>query len=312
MATGGVFFRNSHLVCIASCNSSSIDEIDVPYIQLSLPDVVWISNFRNIRLVKLYDDCDKLLDSKIVKLDDDVKAHMSNSKTSKVSSRIGKTSSINLSPSQKIIRGYLYYINNHSSRNVKSRSIVLHPVIQTHLKMIQQVLYTTQLTQKAKKFHDGILKVLISGLRGRHVFFFLPAILYDETRTQLDSRFLKKEETVTTGESMKFDGHIVGIIELRDHKPLKDTNVDGRNCYKQNIMPSKNHNEHLAEFKKHETNMSFTKTDLKEWNVMYTTQVTQKAKKFHDGVLKLASCGSQGREEATLLAEDAKILFLTL
>lgn len=90
---------------------------------------------------------------------------------------------------------------------------------------------------------------------------------------------------------MKFDGHIVGIIELRDHKPLKDTNVDERNCYKQNIIPSKNHNEHLAglfiysfllhflviviylisllicyvnsEFKKHETNMSFTKTDLK-------------------------------------------------
>lgn len=78
------------------------------------------------------------------------------------------------------------------------------------------------------------------------VFFFLQAILYDETRTQLDSRFLKKEETITAGESMKFDGHIVGIIELRDHKPLKDTNVDGRNCYKQNIMPSKNHNEHLA------------------------------------------------------------------
>nr|KAJ0202791.1 hypothetical protein LSAT_V11C500258690 [Lactuca sativa] len=152
-----------------------------------------------------------------------------------------------------------------------------------------QVLYTTQLTQKAKKYHDGILKVLIYGLPGRQ------AILYDETRTQLDSKFLKKEETITAGESMKFDGHIVGIIELRDHKPLKDTNVDGRNCYKQNIMPSKNHNEHLA-----------------EWNVMYTTQVTQKAKKFHDGVLKLASCGSQGREEATLLAEDGKILILNL
>ncbi|CAI9282386.1 unnamed protein product [Lactuca saligna] len=53
------------------------------------------------------------------------------------------------------------------------------------------VLYTTQLTKKSKKFHDGILKVLISGLRGRQ------AILYDETRKQLDSRFLKKEETIT-------------------------------------------------------------------------------------------------------------------
>ncbi|KAL7597427.1 hypothetical protein Lser_V15G30262 [Lactuca serriola] len=284
--------------------------------------------------VKLYDDCDKLLDSKIVKLDDAVKsgetitlgaylvdigdphgdskpfpnlilqrdkstadkAHMSNSKTSKVSSRIGKTSSINLSPSQKIIREF-------KKREVKKYcSPPSCPDTSKDDSTEWQVLYTTQLTQKAKKFHDGILKVLISGLRGRQV------ILYDETRTQLDSRFLKKEETITAGESMKFDGHIVDIIELRDHKPFKDTNVDGRNFYKQNTMPSKNHNEHLAEFKKHETNMSFTKTDLKEWNVMYTTQVTQKAKKFHDGVLKLASCGSQGREEATLLSEDGTIL----
>lgn len=41
---------------------------------------------------------------------------------------------------------------------------------------------------------------------------------------------------------------------------------------------------------------------------MYTTQLTQKAKKFHDGVLKLASSGSQGRQEATLIAEDGTIL----
>nr|KAJ0192844.1 hypothetical protein LSAT_V11C800444880 [Lactuca sativa] len=186
--------------------------------------------------VKLYDDCDKLLDSKIVKLDDAVKVHMSNSKTSKVSSRIGKTSSINLSPSQKIIREF-------KKREVKKYcSPPSYPDTSKDDSTEWQVLYTTQLTQKAKKFHDGILKVLISGLQGRQ------AILYDETRTQLDSRFLKKEETIT----------------------------------------------------------------LLEWNVMYTTQVTQKAKRFHDGVLKLASCGSQGREEATLLAEDGTILILTL
>nr|KAJ0216011.1 hypothetical protein LSAT_V11C300127510 [Lactuca sativa] len=241
---------------------------------------------------------------------------MSNSKTSKVSSRVGKTSSINLSPSQKIIREFKkrevkkycsppsYPDTSKDDSTVKWKD--LFHIINHFYIFLNNARSYTLLTQKAKKYHDGILKVLIYGLPGRQ------AILYDETRTQLDNKFLKKEETITAGESMKFDGHIVGIIELRDHKTLKDTNVDGRNCYKQNIMPSKNHNEHLAEFKKHETNMSFTKTDLKEWNVMYTTQVTQKAKKFHDGVLKLASCGSQGREEATLLAEDGTILILTL
>ncbi|KAI3689901.1 hypothetical protein L2E82_47871 [Cichorium intybus] len=279
--------------------------------------------------VKLYDDCDKLLENKIVKLDDAVrsgetitlgaylvdigdpqgdtkpipnlilqrdktianKSHMSNTKTSN-----GKASSINLSPSQKIIREF-------KRREVKKYySPTSFPDKTKDDSTEWEVLYTTQLTQKAKKFHDGILKVAIAGLRGRQ------AVLYDETRKQLDSKFLKNDEVITAGESMKFDGHIVDIIELKDHKPLKDTNVDGRNCNKQNTMQSKIHNEHLNEFKKHETNKFTTKTDLKEWDVMYTTQVTQKAKKFHDGVLKLSSCGSQGREEATLLSEDGTVL----
>jgi len=29
-----------------------------------------------------------------------------------------------------------------------------------------------------------------------------------------------------------------------------------------------------------------------EWNALYTTQITQKAKKFHDGFLRLSVCGS--------------------
>ncbi|KAL4565403.1 hypothetical protein LXL04_029497 [Taraxacum kok-saghyz] len=285
--------------------------------------------------VKLYDDCDKLLDSKIVKLDDDAvksgetitfgsylvdigdpqgdikpipniilqrdkiiadKTHMSNTKTSKVSSRVGKTSSINLSPSQKIIREF-------KRREVKKYSSP--PSCQTTTKDEStewEVLYTAQLTQKAKKFHDGILKVAISGLRGRQ------AILYDETRKQLDSKFLKNEENITAGGSLRFDGHIVDITQLITNKPTQSSNVNnGINCYKQNTLQSK-----IAEFKKNETNKPScpysTKTILKEWDVMYTTQLTQKSKKFHDGVLKLASCGSQGREEATLLAEDGTVL----
>ncbi|KVH91781.1 protein of unknown function DUF2439 [Cynara cardunculus var. scolymus] len=268
--------------------------------------------------VKLYDDCDKLLDCKIVKLDDDVRSGetltfgaylvdigdphgeskpipnlilkrrdntladrdgIPHSKASKRSSGIGKASSINMSPSQKIIKEF-------KRREVKKYcSSPSCPDTAKADSTEWQVLYTTQLTQKAKKFHDGILRVAISGMRGKQYSFF-QAMLYDETRRLLDSRFLRSEEIVKVGESLRFDGHIVDIVELGDHTPLKDTNVEGRNCYMQNTMQSKIH----------------------KWDVLYTTQVTQKAKKFHDGVLKLASCGSQGRQEATLLAEDGTIL----
>ncbi|KAI3804490.1 hypothetical protein L1987_26066 [Smallanthus sonchifolius] len=266
--------------------------------------------------VKLYDDCDKLLDSKIVKLDVAVRSGETltfgaylvdigdphgetkpipnpilqrdktmvdrkstpSNKTSMGSLHIRKASSTNLSPSQKVIREFkrrelkVYCSSPSRPDTVKDDSTEW------------QVLYTTQLTQKAKKFHDGILKVANSGLRGRQ------AVLYDETRRLLDSRFLKNEEIINAGESMRFDGHIVDIIELKDDKPLKNTNVDESNCYKQNTVQSS------------------IQTNMKEWDVMYTTQVTQKAKKFHDGVLKLAISGSQGRQEATLLAEDGTVL----
>ena len=76
--------------------------------------------------------------------------------------------------------------------------------------------------------------------------FFFQAMLYDETRRLLDSKFLQNEEIIRAGESLRFDGHIVDIVELGDHKPLKDTNVDRRNCSMQNTVQLKNHNEQLA------------------------------------------------------------------
>ncbi|KAM0030173.1 hypothetical protein Hdeb2414_s0018g00534111 [Helianthus debilis subsp. tardiflorus] len=268
--------------------------------------------------VKLYDDCDKLLESKIVKLDDAVRSGETltfgaylvdigdphgesetkpvpnpilqrdkimmdrkatpNNRTSMGRLHVRKGLSTNLSPSQKLIREF------------KRREVNIYSSSPSHPDTVKddstewQVLYTTQLTQKAKKFHDGILKVAVSGLRGRQ------AVLYDETRRVLDSRFLKSEEIISAGDTMRFDGHIVDIVELKDDKPLKSINVDESNCYKQNAVQSK------------------VQPDMKVWDVMYTAQVTQKAKKFHDGLLKLASSGSQGRQEVTLLAEDGTIL----
>ncbi|KAK9059349.1 hypothetical protein SSX86_021969 [Deinandra increscens subsp. villosa] len=267
--------------------------------------------------VKLYDDCDKLLDSKIVKLDAAVRSgetltfgaylvdvgdphgetkpipnpilqrdktmvdRNSTPKNSKLTDQylhVRKASSINLSPSQKVIREFKRREVNKYGSSPSRPDTVKDDSTEW------EVLYTTQLTQKAKKYHDGILKVSVTGLRGRQ------AVLYDETRRLLDSKFLKNDEIINAGESMRFDGHIVDIMELKDKKPHKNTNVDESNCYKQNIVQSK------------------IQTNTKDWDVMYTAHVTQKAKKFHDGVLKLASSGSQGRQEATLLAEDGTIL----
>jgi hypothetical protein len=33
-----------------------------------------------------------------------------------------------------------------------------------------------------------------------------------------------------------------------------------------------------------------------EWNALYTTQLTQKAKKYHDGIIRLMQIGSHARQ----------------
>lgn len=68
-------------------------------------------------------------------------------------------------------------------------------------------MYTTHVTQKAKKYHDGFLKLAISGSLQRQVK------LYDEGRKLLNSRFLRKEEIIRYGESIAFDAHLVDIGE---------------------------------------------------------------------------------------------------
>ncbi|PKI51729.1 hypothetical protein CRG98_027892 [Punica granatum] len=70
-----------------------------------------------------------------------------------------------------------------------------------------QVLYTTQVTQKAKKYHDGYLQLVTCGSLGRQV------MLYDASRKLLGSRFLKKDEIIGSGFSVTFDAHLVDIGE---------------------------------------------------------------------------------------------------
>lgn len=49
--------------------------------------------------------------------------------------------------------------------------------------------------------------------------------------------------------------------------------------------------------------------DCAEWDVLYTTQITQKAKRYHDGVLKILSCGSLQKQVICLLFFAASLFF---
>ncbi|KAK1382331.1 hypothetical protein POM88_020066 [Heracleum sosnowskyi] len=215
-------------------------------------------------------------------------------------------SSKNLSPSQKIIRDY-----KRSERNKYIASPTCPDTPKTSTTE-WQVLYTTHLTQKAKKFHDGILKVSECGSQRRQVF------LYDENWRLLDSRFLKSDENVRSGESLKLDGHMVDIGNLKgDNEPHEESKLLGGDCVvvretgirHQQVQAQTNfHDYRRSEPNKYSASLlDASKTSTSEWQVLYTTQLTQKAKKFHDGILKLSVCGSQKRQ-VFLYDESGRLL----
>ncbi|XAR55163.1 hypothetical protein NMG60_11030578 [Bertholletia excelsa] len=206
-----------------------------------------------------------------------------------------KVQSSSISPSQKFIREFKK--NELNKYGVKRSS----PVTTETNYSEWQVLYTMQLTQKAKKYHDGILRVGTSGSQGRQV------TLYDISRRVLDSRFLKKDEKIESGESLALDGHLVDIGEPDgDQKPKTNLNVQGRISFASSITADKgNSGSSKTVSPKHCPKA--VKTSTREWWVLYTAQVTQKAKKYHDGILRLVPCGTH-QMQATLLNEDGTLL----
>ncbi|XP_021672077.2 uncharacterized protein LOC110658664 isoform X2 [Hevea brasiliensis] len=194
----------------------------------------------------------------------------------------------NLSPSQKIIREFK---KSELQRYGALRSCPESPdTLNAHVTE-WQVMYTTQLTQKAKKYHDGFLRLTKSGSLGRQI------MLYDASRKLLDSRFLKKDEIIRSHESVVFDAHLVDIGEPEQENQLPmDLNVQGNNISligKERVM-----HEHQ--------NCLDHKSPAKEWHALYTSQITQKAKKYHSGILRLACDAYKMR--VTLLNEDKAIL----
>jgi hypothetical protein len=55
-------------------------------------------------------------------------------------------------------------------------------------------------------------------------------MLYDASKRQLDCRFLKKDEIISSGESISFDAHLVDIGEPGgENQLLEDLNIQGNN-----------------------------------------------------------------------------------
>ncbi|KAK7358499.1 hypothetical protein VNO77_00428 [Canavalia gladiata] len=270
------------------------------------------------RKVALYDECEKLLESRLLKKDETIisgetlvfdgylvdisdpegdnkpesdlnvdRKHKNHSRFKTPSdTKINAKQNVvwarePLSPSQKIIKEFkkrelLKYGSPKISQETPKPSTTT-----TEWK----VLYTTQVTQKAKKYHDGFLRLVCresSGGCGAQV------MLFDTSRKLLDSRFMKRDDVIKPGESIAFDSYLIDIGEHHgSHTPdsnvLRDkcANVEGMKMDK--MKTSLDTDTHIAVGKS-------------EWKVLYTTQLTQKAKKYHDGFLQLEFCGSLGKQ----------------
>ncbi|KAK8572638.1 hypothetical protein V6N13_048219 [Hibiscus sabdariffa] len=187
----------------------------------------------------LYDESDKLLECRMLRKDEVVSSaqtltfasyfvdvgilhsppHLNSSGTKRKSS---ESTPVNrsLSPSQKIIREFKKTeIRKYAAQQTGTTTTTKASVTEW------QVLYTTQVTQKAKKYHDGFLKLINSGTLQRQI------MLYDESKKQINNRFLKKDEVIQSGESIVFDAHLVNIGEAEGNHPDL-TNSDARvsNC----------------------------------------------------------------------------------
>ncbi|XP_030540303.1 uncharacterized protein LOC115748064 isoform X2 [Rhodamnia argentea] len=222
-----------------------------------------------------------------------------------------KQQTISLSPSQKIIREFKKNEMN------KYGMLQASPNSRTSSMADWHVLYTTQLTQKSKKYHDGFLRCTSSGPMTRQVF------LYDTSWKLLDSMFLNKAEEVSPGEMMVFPGHLVevGNREAKSES-LRDLNACGNSFssfHKLNMQKQQHNVTTVNSAVKEEKNgqmhqngakgsiLDAGKSSVTEWQVLYTTQVTQKAKKYHDGFLQLEVRGSLGRQ-VTLYDAGRKVL----
>ncbi|RDX90192.1 hypothetical protein CR513_27974, partial [Mucuna pruriens] len=238
--------------------------------------------------LKLYDECDKLLECRLLRSDEavtsgetlvfngylvDVGDGDGDNKPESVLNvdRKQKNQSRFKIPSEFKKRELLKYASPKISQEAPKPSTE-----EWH------VLYTTQVTQKAKKYHDGFLRLVLRGSSGKQV------MLFDTSKKLLDSRFLKKDDVIKPGESIAFDSYLIDIGE-HQRSCTPDSNVLGDECTNVKRMKMDKQKTTLET----DTHVTVGKS---EWQVLYTTQLTKKARKYHDGFLQIELCGSFGKQ----------------
>ncbi|KAM3275005.1 hypothetical protein ACQJBY_043774 [Aegilops geniculata] len=204
-------------------------------------------------------------------------------------------------------------------------------------------MYTTQASQKAKRYHDGFVKLVQSGLYSNQI------VLLDEEGQVLGTRHLKSGECVESGKKCSFPGYLIEIGEATnlnkggDPKSSEEHMMQTRPKGVENanskmgigttsslkfISPQKFH---CFDKSKSEATSSSNKPELGksevaaaggtgslmgsadssfkevEWSVLYTAQLNQKAKKFHDGVIRLVQAGPNVKQ-ILLLDEEGGVL----
>ncbi|XP_044945866.1 uncharacterized protein LOC123395023 isoform X1 [Hordeum vulgare subsp. vulgare] len=207
-------------------------------------------------------------------------------------------------------------------------------------------LYTTQVSQKAKKYHDGFVKLVQSGLYSKQI------VLLDEDGQTLGTRHLKSGECVESGKKCSFPGYLIEIGEATNlnkggepksseepmvqTRPKRVENANskmgiGTTSSLKFISPQKSIQFVGFDESKSEATSSSNKPELGksevaaagstgslmgsadssskeiEWSVLYTAQLNQKAKKFHDGVIRLVQAGPNAKQ-IVLLDEEGGVL----
>ncbi|XP_072982480.1 uncharacterized protein [Typha latifolia] len=201
---------------------------------------------------------------------------------------------------------------NKKTGAVESSTPETHPnSMHTTLKE-WNVLYTNQLTQKAKKYHDGILRLVQCGLHMKQI------ILLNEDGAVLSNKYLKSVDGVESGIKYELPNYLLEIYEPRvlqeevlQKNPSKQVLRSDISRKSKLVDPQKGHLEQAISSSNTVIGKSTSSRSdnplSDEWNVLYTTQLTQKAKKYHDGILQLTQCGSHTKQ-IILLDEDGVTL----
>ncbi|CAI0408789.1 unnamed protein product [Linum tenue] len=141
-------------------------------------------------------------------------------------------------------------------------------------------------------------------------------MLLDEFEKLLECRVLKDEEIVSSCESLTFNSYLVDVADPEGHHvTVPGFRREIRRCRSVDLVSRLGRSSDVpllilvvkvvcsSDFRKSELQKYEAPNNGKdtvtlgaaEWQVMYTSQMTQKAKKYHDGYMKLENRGSLGR-----------------